>query len=178
MKTVIVGENGCGKSTLMKLLCGLITGYRGSIRFGGENGTELYLVAPDVHRGHIAYVPQDPYLFKGTVFENVRLGKLDASDDEVLAVISKIGIEGLADREIGYGGNDLSGGERQKIAIARALIKDADIIFMDEPGNNLDKETLEWLCDFIRSCDRTLVYISHTDKLTAAADRVIELKNN
>lgn len=166
-KTVITGENGSGKSTFIKLLCGLLKNYSGSLKIGG---TELSKAAPESWRNQFAYASQEPYLFEGSVFENVHLGNLSASDDEVKALMEDIGIVYLADRVVSMRGNDLSGGEKQKISIARAMLKDTPFLFLDEPSNNLDDETKEWLRSFILNTDKTIVFISHDKALIDAAD--------
>ena len=166
-KTVITGENGSGKSTFIKLLCGLLKNYSGSLKIGG---TELSKAIPESWRNQFAYASQEPYLFEGSVFENVHLGNLSASDDEVKALIEDIGIVYLADRVVSMRGNDLSGGEKQKISIARAMLKDTSFLFLDEPSNNLDDETKEWLRSFILNTDKTIVFISHDKSLIDAAD--------
>ena len=90
--------------------------------------------------------------------------------------MEQVGISHLRGRVINGRQNDLSGGEKQKISIARALLKGADLLILDEPGNNLDRATLDWLKAFIGSTEMTVLYISHDEALTAAADRCIVLK--
>ncbi|MBQ8401757.1 MAG: ATP-binding cassette domain-containing protein [Clostridia bacterium] len=90
-------------------------------------------------------------------------------------ILEQLGIAYLADRVLEYGKDTLSGGEKQKISLARALAGNAPLLILDEPGNNLDTRTLEWLADWIRSSDKTILYISHDPVLTAAADRCIAL---
>ena len=118
---------------------------------------------------------QSPYLFQGTVWENVRLGRLDAGEEEVREAIRRVGLEELAEREISDDQEVLSGGERQKISIARALLRNADILLMDEPGNNLDKEALSWLEGFIRDYRGTMLFISHDERMLALADEAVRL---
>lgn len=171
-RVFLCGRNGSGKSTLIKLLCGLYPGYRGGIRV---NGIELREISMDSWRKKCAYVEQSPYLFQGTVWENVRLGRLDAGEEEVREAIRRVGLEELAEREISDDQEVLSGGERQKISIARALLRNADILLMDEPGNNLDKETLSWLEGFIRDYRGTMLFISHDERMLALADEAVRL---
>lgn len=166
-KAVICGENGSGKSTFLKLLSGLFQKYQGSLLL---NGHELRDIGIDSWRNQFAYAEQTPYLFAGTVRENIHLGNLQATEEQVTAVMEKLGISHLADREVSAAQNDLSGGEKQKISIARALVKDTPILVMDEPNNNLDLATLEWLKDFIRQSDKTILYISHDEELSQLAD--------
>ncbi len=172
VRTAICGRNGSGKSTLIKLLCGLYPGYKGEIRV---NGMELREISMDSWREKCAYVEQSPYLFQGTVWEDVRLGRLDAGEEEVWEAIRRVGLEGLAQREITDDPEVLSGGERQRISIARALLKKADILLMDEPGNNLDEKALSWLEGFIRDYRGTMLFISHDERMLALAEDAIQL---
>lgn len=171
-RTAICGRNGSGKSTLIKLLCGLYPGYKGEIRV---NGMELREISMESWREKCAYVEQSPYLFQGTVWENVRLGRLDAGEEEVWEAIRRVGLEGLAQREISDDQEALSGGERQRISIARALLKKADILLLDEPGNNLDEKALSWLEGFIGDYRGTMLFISHDERMLALAEETIRL---
>ena len=169
-RTAVCGRNGSGKSTLIKLLCGLYSGYTGEIRI---NGIELREISMESWRKKCAYVEQSPFLFRGSVWENVRLGRLDAKEEEVWEAIRRAGLEELAGREIADDPEVLSGGERQRISIARALLRKADILLMDEPGNNLDERALSWLEGFIRDYTGTMLFISHDEKMVALADEAI-----
>ena len=171
-KVAIVGANGSGKSTLVKLICGLLGDYEGSLKL---NESEFLSVSLDSWRSQIAYAPQDPFLFAGTVRENIALGNPTAEKEKVDRVMKQLGITELAEREVSYGQDDLSGGEKQKVSIARALMRDVPYLILDEPSNNLDASSLHWLCGFIRDTDKTVVYISHDEELTSAADGVIAL---
>ena len=171
-KTAICGPNGSGKSTLIKLLSGLLNGYGGSLRV---NGTELRDVAAEQWCTQFAYAPQDPYLFEGTVKENVRLGNLSAGDDVIEKLMHQLGISHLADRQVSSQSSEFSGGEKQRISIARALAKGTEFLILDEPGNNLDGQTAEWLQAFISSCDKTVIFISHDGQLLHSADSLIQM---
>jgi ABC-type multidrug transport system fused ATPase/permease subunit len=169
-KTMICGDNGSGKSTFLKLLCGLYQNYKGGLKVDERKFFEIQI---DSLRRQFACAQQDPYLFEGTVRENIHLGNLRASDKEVEDVMERLGILALADRQITLGQKELSGGEKQKISIARAVLKNAAILLLDEPDNNLDSQTLEWLKTFIRQSDRTIIYVSHDETLSKVADRTI-----
>lgn len=171
-KVAICGPNGSGKSTLIKVMCGLLDGYRGSLRMNGREQTKVSVKGL---RKLMAYASQDPHLFAGSVKDNIWLGRLDASEEEVNQVMERMGISYLADRSVSMEQNDLSGGEKQKISIARALLKDTPVLLLDEPGNNLDAATIEWLKQFIHDSKKTILYISHDDVLTAVADRVVRM---
>jgi len=141
----------------------------GSLRV---NDVDVEHLSIESRRSHIAYAEQNPYLFKGTVRENIRLGNLSATDIEIDALANRLGIFSLCERDV-IGGEELSGGEKQKISIARALLKDTEVILLDEPSNHLDEETKNWLMQFIKNSTKTIVYISHDNELTSCADQTI-----
>lgn len=141
----IVGPSGAGKSTLINLLAGRIVHDRGTIRINGEKITTLQ---QDSWYEHIAYIPQHPYIFPVTVADNIRFYKRDATDEQVMEVIEQIGLKDFVatlpkgiHEKIGEGGHSLSGGQEQRIALARALLSDQPIILLDEPTAHLDIET-------------------------------------
>ena len=171
-KVAVCGENGSGKSTIMKVMLGLLGDYQGKLEV---NGIRLSDVNLEAYRSLVAYAPQDPYLFKGTVMENIKLAKFDAGETEIKRWLQEYGIQGIAEREINSGGYELSGGERQKLSMIRAIIKDTPIVFMDEPENNLDAAAVEKVKEWILSSGRTIVYISHNPELIACANKRIEL---
>ncbi len=171
-KVAVCGENGSGKSTLIKVLSCLLKDYAGQILI---DGTEFSEISSADWYGKLAFVEQDPYLFSVSVRDNVRLGNLAATEEEVDRVMEETGIGYLSGREITNAYSELSGGERQKIAIARALIKDAPVIVMDEPSNNLDKDTTDWLKDFIRNTSKTVIFVSHDPEVLKCADHTISL---
>jgi thiol reductant ABC exporter CydD subunit len=179
--TALVGPSGCGKSTLLSVLLGLITPASGSVHVGGVALAELDL---DAWRAQLAWVPQRPHLFKASIAENVRLSRSDASSEEVWAAISRAGLtdavlslpEGL-DTVLGDKGAGLSAGERQRIALARAFLRDAPLLLLDEPTANLDGETEREVVESIRRLchGRTVVLVAHRPCLRALADRVLPL---
>ena len=139
----IVGESGSGKSTLAKLLVHFYDVHSGSIKIGNQ---DLRQMSIETLNNQIAYVSQEQFLFNTTLMENIRMGRLDASDEEVYQAASKaqcdeflsrleLGIHTLA----GDGGKQLSGGERQRISLARAILKDAPIIVLDEATAFMEK---------------------------------------
>ena len=171
-KVVVRGQNGSGKSTILNVFLGILRGYSGNLTV---NGIELSAVDADSYRDLVAYAPQDPYLFKGTILDNIRLANPRSDETKVRQLLLKYGISNIADREIQSGGYELSGGERQKISIIRAMIKDTPVVFLDEPENNLDitamKNVKEWICH----SDKTVIYVSHNPELIACADKEIKL---
>lgn len=175
----ITGESGRGKSTLGKLLLGFYEPEYGSIYIGGTDLRELGL---NRVREQISYVPQEPYLFNVSIRENIRYGKLDASDEEIVEAAKLANAHAFIMRlEKGYDtiveerGNNFSGGQRQRIAIARALLRDAPIFLMDEATSALDNETEKFIQDSINSIkrDRTILMIAHRPGTAAMADKVI-----
>ena len=99
-------------------------------------------------------------------------GKLPLPSDQIMR---QLHIEHLADRHVSMANNNLSGGEKQKISIARCLFRDTDVLILDEPTNTLDVQTLNWMHNFIENTDKTLLYISHDEAFTALADNIIRL---
>ena len=171
-KAAICGRNGSGKSTLVKILGGALREYQGSIRLDGE---ELREISTESWRRQLAFVEQDPYLFGGTIRQNIHLGNPDADMGKVEEVMDELGIGYLADREVSLIGDTLSGGERQRVSLARALLKDTPFLIFDEPGNNLDEKTVEWLRGYIAKSSKTILYISHDLDLIKLADKKITL---
>lgn len=164
---LIKGESGSGKSTIGKLLLGLYPGYTGKLRLWGENVENL---SSDELRHRIAYVPQSPCLFQGSILENIALAREGASREEVEEAAGKANltefIAGLPrgyETETGEAGTLLSGGQRQRIAIARAFLKDASVWVLDEPLSALDSLNAEALYEIFSSVlwDKTLLMISH-----------------
>ena len=177
----LVGPSGCGKSTLLSVLLGLVTPELGSVRVGDVDLAELDL---DAWRARLAWVPQRPHLFKASITQNVRLGRSDASTDEVWAAISAAGLtdavrklpDGL-DTVLGERGAGLSAGERQRVALARAFLRDAPLLLLDEPTANLDGETEREIVRTISRLahGRTVVLVAHRPALVAIADRVVAI---
>ena len=177
----LVGPSGCGKSTLLSVLLGLHRPQSGSVRVGGVELAELDLAA---WRAQLAWVPQRPHLFNASIADNVRLARRDASRDEIWAAIVDAGLADVVlklprglDTVLGEGGVGLSAGERQRLALARAFVRDARLLLLDEPTANLDGQTeLEVARAIARlSRGRTVVLVAHRPALAALADRVVSL---
>lgn len=178
----ITGQSGCGKSTISKLLLGLYKVENGMIWIDGQP----YLKINNMEiRQKIAYVPQEPYLFNDSIKENIRIGKLNATDEEIenAAKIAHahefiMKFENGYETMVGERGNKLSGGERQRIAIARAIIKDAPIILLDEATSALDNESEQFVNESLKSLinKKTITMIAHRPSTIALADRKIIMK--
>jgi thiol reductant ABC exporter CydD subunit len=177
----VVGPSGCGKSSLVSLLLGLVSPASGSVRIGGVDLRDL---DPDAWRAKLAWVPQRPHLFNASIAQNASLGRSDASRKEIWAAISAAGLaeavhnlpDGL-DTSLGDRGAGLSAGERQRLALARALLRDAPLLLLDEPTANLDGHTERDIVQRLRRSarGRTVVVVAHRPALVAIADRVLEL---
>ncbi|MBQ7720552.1 MAG: ABC transporter ATP-binding protein [Clostridia bacterium] len=171
-RIAVTGPNGSGKSTLIKVISGLLDGYDGELT---ADGISLKEIDPASWRRLISYAPQDPFLFSGSVRDNIRLGSQSAGDDETDAVIESLGLAELAEKKVGEDGEGLSGGERQRISIARAVMKNAPLLLLDEPSNNLDTDGLEKIISIIRGYHGAVMFISHIPELTAAKDAELRL---
>jgi thiol reductant ABC exporter CydD subunit len=174
----LVGPSGCGKSTLLSVLLGLVAPERGSVCVGGVQLGELDLAA---WRERLSWVPQRPHLFAASIADNVRLGRSDASPEEVWAALSAAGLDGVVrelpdglDTRLGERGAGLSAGERQRLALARAFLRDAPLLLLDEPTAGLDGETERGVVETVRRLarGRTVVLVAHRPALVAIADRV------
>jgi len=162
----IVGENGAGKTTILKLICGLYQPDKGEIRIDGEN---IENVRKKDLRDNIAMVFSEPYLFDLSVYENILLGKISAPREEVIEAARLAGAhEFIEDVGLGYetpvgeSGFKLSSGEQQRIALARAILKDAPIMLLDEVTKSIDPESKQAILSSIRSLkDKTIIYITH-----------------
>ncbi|HEY2302650.1 MAG TPA: thiol reductant ABC exporter subunit CydD, partial [Acidimicrobiales bacterium] len=177
----IAGPSGCGKSTLLCVLLGLAPTSGGSVRIGEVDLADL---DPDAWRGQVAWVPQRPHLFARSIADNVRLGRPDATDDQVRAAMTDAGLDDVVARlphgiltTLGHDGAGLSAGERQRVALARAFLRDAPLLLLDEPTANLDGRTEAALLGAVRRlmAGRTVVIVAHRPSLLALADRVTYL---
>jgi thiol reductant ABC exporter CydD subunit len=189
----LTGPSGCGKSTLLRALLGFAPLAGGRICLGsGPAAVDLADAAPAAWRSRIAWVPQHPYLFAGSVADNIRLGRPGASDSQVRAAARLARVEDLLDAParldaaagpdtaggplvIGDDGAGLSTGQRQRIALARAFLADAPVLLLDEPTANLDGDNEAAILAGIRAlaADRTVLMVAHRPALIELADRVV-----
>lgn len=182
-KTALVGESGSGKSTLVKLLIHYYDPQQGSISIGGQKITEMSLEALN---SQVSYVAQDQYLFNTSILENIRIGRPDATDEEVLEAAKKAqcmefleklpqGIHSMA----GDAGKMLSGGQRQRISLARAILKNAPIIVLDEATAYADPENEEKMEAAIAELvkGKTLFVIAHKLPAIMNADQICVIEH-
>ncbi|WP_328328851.1 MULTISPECIES: thiol reductant ABC exporter subunit CydD [unclassified Streptomyces] len=196
----VTGPSGVGKSTLLNVLLGfaapdegrVLVGPAGPVPMasggpageGRESAVELASLSPERWREQIAWVPQQPYLFAGTIAENVRLARPDADASAVHGALRDAGAYDFvaalpdgADTVLGEGGAGLSAGQRQRLALARAFLADRPLLLLDEPTAALDGETEAGIVDAVRrlAAGRTVVLVVHRPALLAVADRVVAL---
>ncbi|MEE1939605.1 thiol reductant ABC exporter subunit CydD [Streptomyces sp. TRM 70361] len=171
----LTGPSGSGKTTLLTALLGLTPPTAGRILV---NGTDLTTLAPPTWHSQIAWVPQHPHLFAGTIADNVRLPRPDATDAEVLRALHDAGAPDLHPATLlGENGTGLSAGQRQRVALARAFLADRPIVLLDEPTAALDGATEAQVVDAIARLahDRTTLLVVHRPALLPLADRVIRI---
>lgn len=181
MVTAIVGESGCGKTTILRLISRLYDFDDGEILIGKKNIKE---VSTESLYENISIVFQDVKLFNTSILENVRIGRKDASDDEVIEALKLANcdfIEDLKDgvlTNIGENGEQLSSGQRQRLSIARAFLKDAPILILDEIASSLDVDNERKIQKSLNKLikNKTVIIISHRMKSIENADRIVVLK--
>ena len=178
----LVGESGCGKSTIAGLLSAKTRGFSGEITIGGVPLSE---VNETNLMEHVVLVRHNSYLFKGTVEENLRMAKPDATEEEMNAVLQKVNLlgflqtqDGLQTKLLEKAGN-LSGGQCQRLVIARALLKDAEVYIFDEATSNIDIESEELIMQVIHELakTRTVLLISHRLANVVKSDQIYFLKD-
>lgn len=181
-KVAIIGRIGAGKTTLEKLVLGLYKPVEGSVRL---DGFELPQLHPSTIRNNIGCVPQDFALFYGTIRQNIQLGHPQATDAQILRAAQRAGVSQFTnhdpnglDRQVGEGGRNLSGGQRQSIALARALLLDPPILILDEPTANMDNRSESIVKRELAnlSADTTMILITHRTSMLDIVNRIIVLE--
>lgn len=177
----LVGRSGSGKSTLIKLLCRYYDVQNGAIKIDGQDIRDITLESLNLV---IALIPQDPSLFNRTIMENIRYGKLDATDEEVYEAARKaychdfiMALPQGYDSKVGERGVMLSGGERQRIAIARAILKNAPILILDEATSALDSESELYIQKSLHELmkNKTVIAIAHRLSTLREMDKLVVL---
>ncbi|MXR70473.1 type I secretion system permease/ATPase [Shewanella sp. JBTF-M18] len=180
-RIAIIGRNGSGKSTLAKLLVGLYQPTKGSLRYDGLDSAQIH---PTDLRRNFGYLPQDITLFHGTIRDNILFGTRQVTEHQLIRAVQLSGVnqftdietEGL-DQQVGEGGQSLSRGQRQTIALARATLNDPPVLLMDEPTASLDARAEKQFIRAMRnvSKERTLLLITHKMHLLNLVDRILVL---
>ncbi|THC48413.1 thiol reductant ABC exporter subunit CydD [Streptomyces sp. A1499] len=177
----LVGPSGAGKSTLLNVVLGFVGPTGGRVRVGG---VDLAEVSPELWRERIAWVPQRPHLFAGSIAENVRLAKPSADPEQVRDALRAAGALSFVDAlpqgtetVLGEDGGGLSAGQRQRLALARAFLADRPVVLLDEPTAALDGGTEAEVVEAVRrlAVGRTVLLVVHRPALLAVADRVVRL---
>ncbi len=177
----LVGESGCGKSTISALLMGRNKGYTGSVTIGGA---ELRDIEEASLMRRVTYVSHQSYLFKGTVRDDLLMGKPDASDDELWCALTQVNLadflksEAGLDTQLSERGENLSGGQRQRLALARALLHDSPVYIFDEATSNIDVESENDIMAQIHALAgrKTVLLISHRLANVTASDEIYVLE--
>lgn len=181
--TALIGPSGGGKTTVSRLAARFWDNDKGTIKVGGMNVSEI---EPETLLSLFSIVFQDVTLFNNTVMENIRIGKKDATDEEVMAAARLAHCEDFVEKMpdkwnsmIGENGSELSGGERQRISIARAVLKDAPIILMDEATASLDVDNESVIQESISKLikDKTVLIIAHRMRTVDGVDKIVVLKD-
>lgn len=178
----LVGESGCGKSTIAGILMKRVTGWKGSVTVNGQNIRNISDI--DIMK-NITLVSHDSYLFKGTVRDNLMMGSPMASDDMMTAALRRVNLadfvesEGGLDMQLNERASNLSGGQKQRLAMARALLKDSGVYIFDEATSNIDIESEEMIMSVIRELAKTksVLLISHRLANVVNSDDIYMLKD-
>lgn len=178
----LVGESGCGKSTIAGMLMKRVTGWKGSVTVNGQDIRNISDI--DIMK-NITLVSHDSYLFKGTVRDNLMMGSPMASDDMMTAALRRVNLadfvesEGGLDMQLNERASNLSGGQKQRLAMARALLKDSGVYIFDEATSNIDIESEEMIMSVIRELAKTksVLLISHRLANVVNSDDIYMLKD-
>ena len=178
----LVGESGCGKSTIAGILMKRVTGWKGSVTVNGQDIRNISDI--DIMK-NITLVSHDSYLFKGTVRDNLMMGSPMASDDMMTAALRRVNLadfvesEGGLDMQLNERTSNLSGGQKQRLAMARALLKDSGVYIFDEATSNIDIESEEMIMSVIRELAKTksVLLISHRLANVVNSDDIYMLKD-
>jgi ATP-binding cassette subfamily B protein len=179
----IVGETGAGKSTLANLVCRFYEPTKGQVLIDGRDVRER---SQQWLHSNMGFVLQTPHLFSGSIIDNIRFGKLDATEEEVMEALRSVSAEGIVEKaekglntDVGEGGDFLSTGEKQLISFARAIIADPRILILDEATASVDTLTEQKIQNAITSLikDRTTIMIAHRLSTVVNADMILVVAN-
>ncbi|MDR1820495.1 MAG: ABC transporter ATP-binding protein/permease [Methanobrevibacter sp.] len=179
----LVGDNGTGKSTIMQLICRILTPDKGKITIDGQNINNIE--QKNLFK-HISIVFANPYLFKGSIYENIVVGNLNAEKSDVEEVCNLVELEDFIknngngyDYDVGESGQLLSSGERQKIALARALINKKPILLLDEAMKSIDEETRKTMNNVLKKIknNKTIIIITHNLSEIEKSSNIIKIPN-
>ena len=182
----LAGPSGAGKSTLIDVVLGLRSADSGSVAITPADtaGPAIDVAALDLASWHrrVAWVPQHPFCFSGTVADNARLASPEASDADVRDALEAVGLDDVdADARLGEGGTGLSSGQRRRLGVARALLKEADVLILDEPTAGLDSESEAKVLAAVRTAARTkgqiVLLVAHRPAALSIADRVVTVQS-
>lgn len=183
-QVAIIGKTGSGKSTLLNMIAGLVGLTEGELKINGKEREQL---SEKSWFDNISYISQDPYLFSGTIADNIAIGSIEqTSREEIINAAKQAGIDSLIeslekgyDTPIGEAGRGLSGGEKQRIAIARAFLKRPSVILFDEPTTGLDLQTEQILQTSIKELGKqsTVITVAHRLHTIKNADKILLLDN-
>lgn len=178
--TCIIGKSGSGKTTLVKLLNGLISPTEGTIYVDHEDMKEMSMVQL---RRRVSMLQQSPSIYEGTVRENLQIGRFfselePASDEEIHEVLEVVNL----DKDLNQDASKLSGGEKQRLTLARMLLLPADVLILDEPTASLDEESAHTIMrQVLKHCkgeNKSVIMITHADEIVKTfAEHIIELKD-
>lgn len=180
--TSVVGTSGCGKSTIAGILMGRNKDYQGTVTIQGR---ELRDISERSLMEHVTMVSHNSYLFKGTVRDNLQMGKRDATEEEMCMALAKVNLldfvlaqQGL-DTRVAEKGSNFSGGQCQRLALARALLHDTPVYIFDEATSNIDMESEELIMQVIHELakTKTILLISHRLANVVKSDRIYLLEN-
>lgn len=177
--TTIVGSSGSGKTTLLKMLNKLISPDAGNILY---NSKDLSLIDSVLHRREVIMLSQNPAIFEGTIKDNflkaIEFHEKDIPSDEILkSILKQVRLE----KELDTNSSKLSGGEKQRLALARVIVLDPKVLLLDEPSSALDSQTedeiITMISEYAKSQEKTLIMITHSNNVAQKfSDEVIELK--
>ncbi|GAA0781106.1 ABC transporter ATP-binding protein/permease [Hathewaya limosa] len=181
--TALVGTSGCGKSTIVSLIMGLFKEYDGSITMGEQ---DLKLLGDEQRFNDITLVSHNSYIFSGTIEENLKMGKMDATEDELIQVLKKVNLYDFVysmpkklKSEIKDSGANLSGGQRQRLALARALLHNSRVYIFDEATSNIDVESENKIMEIVYELSKikNVIVISHRLYNIKDADNIYVMEN-